>query len=217
MFFCMPCLMHFQADFSKGSSWNLFFFRSVRKRPTSEICNTLRVKTNISQGARLRRRSGEGEEELQKQHKNNVENAKKNAYFSYFFRAGRPCSKNGSIMTSRRLSGTLPGTLWEPPGTPWEAQEAPRATQGDPRSRQERPKSLAQRVQQRLWKPVRRPRAAQRPPGSRFGAISEQFLKDFEAFWLVFSTPRRLILNRSGGMFPICLLDFWNLFAHVFA
>ena len=113
MFFCMPCLMHFQADFSKGSSWNLFFFRSVRKRPTSEICNTLRVKTNISQGARLRRRSGEGEEELQKQHKNNIENTKKNVDFSYFFRAGRPCSKNVPKMTSRRLTGTLPGSLRE--------------------------------------------------------------------------------------------------------
>ena len=66
MVFGMPFLMHFQAVFSKGFSFIFLFFRSARKWPTSEICNTLRVKTNISQGARLRRRSGEGEEELQK-------------------------------------------------------------------------------------------------------------------------------------------------------
>ena len=43
---------------------------------------------------------------------------------------------------------------------------------------------------------------------------------DFEAFLLVFSTPRRLILNRSGDMFPICLLavfrKFWTLRGSIF-
>ena len=107
-------------------------FRSARKRPTRlKHCKNQWI-FMICLGARLRRRSGEGEEELQKRHRNNIENTKKNNYFSYFFRAGRPCSKNGSIMTSRRLSGTLPGTLWEPPGTPWEAHD-------DPKRRQERP------------------------------------------------------------------------------
>ena len=69
----IPFLMHFQAVFSKGLSFIFLFFRSARKWPPSEICNTLRVKTNISQGARLRRRNGEGEDTTQKQHKNNIE------------------------------------------------------------------------------------------------------------------------------------------------
>ena len=140
----------------------------------------------------------------------------KSCLFFLFFRAARPCCKNAAKMTSQRLSGTLPGTLWDPPGTPWEAQEAPRATQEGPRSRPGPPRSLSKRAPGRLWKQVRRPRAAQRPPGSHLGAI----LVDFEAFLLVFSTPRRLILNRSGDMFPICLLavfrKFWTLPGSIF-
>ena len=118
MFFCMPCLKYFQADFSKGSSWNLFFFRSVRKRPTSEICNTLRVKTNILQGARLRRRSGEGEETTQKNNIKTTSKIQRKMLIFLFFRAGRPCSKNAPKMTSRRLSGTLPGSLREGKNAP---------------------------------------------------------------------------------------------------
>ena len=42
----------------------------------------------------------------------------------------------------------------------------------------------------------------------------------FESCLLVFSTPRRLILNRSGDMFPICLLavfrKFWTLRGSIF-
>ena len=133
MDFYMPFLMDFQLAFLRKLSPILLFSPSARKWPTSDCCNTLRVKTNISQGARLRRRSGEDEEELQKQHKNNIENIKKHAYSSYFFRAGRPRSKNATKMTSQRLSGSLPGTLWEPPGIPWEAQ-------GDPKRRHERPR-----------------------------------------------------------------------------
>ena len=87
-FFCMhigiPFLMHFRAVFSKGFSWFSCFFRSARKRPTSEICNTLRVKTNISQGARLRRRSGEGEEKQKKQHKTTSTNIEKCLFFHTF-------------------------------------------------------------------------------------------------------------------------------------
>ena len=65
MFIYMPFLIDFQLAFSRKLSSILLFFDSARKWPTSDFCNTLRVKTNISQGARLRRRSGEGEEELQ--------------------------------------------------------------------------------------------------------------------------------------------------------
>ena len=121
-------------------------------------------------GTRLRRRSGEGEGKRQTNYINTASNNTENI-FSYFFRAGRPCSKNAPKMTSRRLSGTLPGTLWEPPGTPWEAQEAPRATQGDPRSRQERPKSLPESS----GKPLRRPLGPQRPSWSHFGAMLVSF------------------------------------------
>ncbi len=177
----MPFFMHFQAVFSKGFSFIFLFFRSARKWPTSEFCNTLRVKTNISQGARLRRRSGEGEEELQKQHQNNIDNTKKNAYFSYFFRAGRPCSKNAPKMTSRRLSGTLPGTLWEPPGTPWEAQD-------DPKRRQERPRKAPGAAPGRPGADQKglksRPRlrgASGEPFWSHFGLILEPPEVDFRA------------------------------------
>ena len=63
---------------------DVLVFRSVRKRPTSEICNTFRVKTNISQGARLRPRSGEGEAKLEKQHKKYIENVWKMLIFLTF-------------------------------------------------------------------------------------------------------------------------------------
>ena len=58
------------------------------------------------------------------------------------------------------------------------------------------------------------------PPRGLRGAIWESCLIDFEALLLVFSTPRRLILNRSGDMFPICLLavfrKFWTLRGSIF-
>ena len=144
----------------------------------------------------------------------------RNQVFSCFLRAGRPCRKEAPKMTSRRLSGTLPGTLWEPPGTPWEAQD-------DPKRRQERPKKAPGAAPGR---PGASPRGLRGGSGSRFGAqgpprglrgaIWEPFLVDFEAFLLVFSTPRRLILNRSGDMFPICLLavfrKFWTLRGSIF-
>ena len=48
-----------------------------------------------------------------KQHlKTTSTNRQQNKDFSYFFRAGKPCSKNAPKITSRGLSGTLPG----PPG-----------------------------------------------------------------------------------------------------
>ena len=111
-------------------------------------------------------------------------------------------------MTSQRLSGTLPGTLWDPPGTPWEAQEAPRATQEGPRSRQERPKSL----QKSSGKPLRRPLGPQRPPRSLQGAILEPFWIDFGAIFESFFA--------SGGLicpgFRAHVSDMFASFAHRF-
>ena len=106
---------------------------------------------------------------------------KEHAYFSYFFRAGRPCSKNAPKMTSRRLSGTLPGTLWEPPGTPWEAQD-------DPKRRQERPKKAPGAAPGRPGADQKglksRPRlrgASGEPFWSHFGLILEPPEVDFRA------------------------------------
>ena len=63
---------------------------------------------------------------------------KKKTYFSCFFRAGRPCSKNAPKMISRSPSGTLPGT----PRRPQEAARRPprRAQRGSRGARQESPK-----------------------------------------------------------------------------
>ena len=111
-------------------------------------------------------------------------------------------------MTSQRLSGTLPGTLWDPPGTPWEAQEAPRATQEGPRSRQERPKSL----QKSSGKPLRRPLGPQRPPRSLQGAILDPFWMDFGAIFESFFASGGSFARVSGHMFLTCSLPLLIVF-----
>ena len=100
------------------------------------------------------------------------------------FCAGRPCSRNAPKMTSRRLSGTLPGTLWEPPGTPWEAHD-------DPKRRQERPKKA--------------PGAAPGRPGAdQKGLKSRPRLRggSGEPFWSHFGLilePPEVDFRASGG------------------
>ena len=102
-----------------------------------------------------------------------------NQVFSWFLRAGRPCRKKAPKMTSRRLSGTLPGTLWDPPGTPWEAQddptEAPRAIQDGPRSRPEYSKRAPGSTFGDPWRPRGRLEASREPFWTHFGRILKQF------------------------------------------
>ena len=62
MVFGMRFLIDVQLVFFERFLVDVLVFRSARKWATSECCNTLLVKPNISQGARLRRRSGEGDE-----------------------------------------------------------------------------------------------------------------------------------------------------------
>ena len=98
--------------------------RNLQYLPTE---NQYSPRCALAPAPRLRRRR------RQKTHAKTTSRNREKSSFSCFLRAGRPCRKEAPKMTSRRLSGTLPGTLWEPPGTPWEAQD-------DPKRRPERPK-----------------------------------------------------------------------------
>ena len=96
-------------------------------------------------------------------------------------------------MTSQTPSGTLPGTLQEGEIDPL---FVPRAFQGRQDEFFGTPRAVPEPLRDGSGERLAAgsgPRAAQRPPGSHFGAILEPF---FEPFWLPFLTPRRFILER---------------------
>ena len=109
-------------------------------------------------------------------------------HFSYFFRSGRPNRKKAVKMTSQSPSGTLQAG---PREGEIDQLFAPRASQGRQQQFLGRPgpsQSLSGTAPGRLWKQGRRPRAAQRPPGSHFGAI-------LAPFW----TPRGLKIDPNSS------------------
>ena len=104
-----------------------------------------------------------------------------NMHFSYFFRSGRPNRKKAVKMTSQTPSGTLQAG---PREGEIDQLFAPRASQGRQQQFLGRPvpsQSLSGTAPGRRWKQGRRPRAAQRPPGSHFGAI-------LALFWSIFAS-----------------------------
>ncbi len=194
MVFCIPFLIDFQLAFSRKFSSILLFFDSARKWPTSDFCNTLRVKTNIFQGARLRRRNGEGEEATQKQHKTQHRKIVYTCYFFLLFSCRQAlqqkCSQNDVPEALRDPPGDPLGASGDTLGGPRRPQEAPRATQEGPRSRPGPPRSGPKRPQ--------KPASAS---GGLRGAILEPFWPHFGASGGRFSSLRRLIFERPGGHF----------------
>ena len=112
MFFCMRCLMIFKL-FLKCFLINSAVFSFREKMAGKRNFEYLPRQNVFFQGARLRRRRGGGEAKSRKTLKNYIKTCCKNLCFSYFFRSDRPNRKKASKMTSRRLSGTLPGSLRE--------------------------------------------------------------------------------------------------------
>ena len=129
--------------------------------------------------ARLRRPRGEGQEKRENRMLNQLQKTLEICCFSYLFRAGRPSRKNAPKMTSQSHSGTLPGSLREgeidhlfAPGGPQGANNEFLGTPGPPQS-------PSRRAPGSLWKQSRRPRVAQRTPGSNFASILAQFWDSF--------------------------------------
>ena len=107
--------------------------------------------------------------------------------FSYFFPYRETLPEKCSQNDLPGHSGTLPGSLREgeidhlfAPGGPQGANNEFLGTPGPPQS-------PSRRAPGSLWKQSRRPRVAQRPPGSHFGAILPPFstLRGiiFQGFW----------------------------------
>ena len=72
-------------------------------------------------------------------------------------------------------SGGLPGTPWRPEIDQLFALGGPQGANNDFLGTPGPPQSPSRRAPGSLWKQGRRPRVAQRPPGSHFGAISAPF------------------------------------------
>ena len=179
----MFCCMHFWLNFRDGFE-QLFesfsqFFRSARKRPRREKCNTFHTKTYFSKvrpGAGAARTAKKNCETLveKQQHK-----YRKIIIFCFF-----SC---GQALQQECCQNHLPETLRDPPG---ELPGTPRVAQDGPRSRQERPKMApraaksAPRASKRApgnpsgspWGPRGRPEVSREHFWSHFGSIFERFL-----------------------------------------
>ena len=112
------------------------------------------------------------------------------------------CSQNDAPEALRDPPGDPLGASGDTLGGPRRPQEAPRATQEGPRSRPGPPRSGPKRPQ--------KPASA---PGRLRGAILEPFWHHFGASGGRFSSLRRFIFQRPGGIFGII---FGALCGHVF-
>ena len=99
------------------------------------------------------------------------------------------------------------GTPRRPQGLPRSGRERPRS---DPGGSQERPRS----VPGATFPATSAPEAAQRPPGSHFGAILESFWFNFHSFLLSFSPPRRRIFQRLQSHVSHMCAAFVSLFSN---
>ena len=114
--------------------------------------------------------------------------------FLAFFRSRRPNRQKAPQMTSQTPSGTLPGTLQEAEIDPL---FAPRAFQGRQDEFLGTPRALPEPLRDGSGERLAAgsgPRAAQRPPGSHFGAI-------LEPFWSHFGTILASIFDPPGPHF----------------
>jgi len=184
---------------------HIFSFFLLRENGRHAKSATPSMRKSIFQGARLRRCRRQGKEKHTIIIRKQLPNMKKN-HISYFFRAARPCHDNAPKMTSHNPSGTLLGTPWRPQGLPRSGRERPRS---DPGGSQERPRS----VPGATFPATSAPEAAQRPPGSHFGAILESFWLNFHSFLLSFSPPRRRIFQRLQSHVSHMCAAFVSLFS----
>ena len=184
---------------------HIFSFSSARKRPTCEKWYTLRSKIDVPwcalapvPPARQRNHTIIIRKQLPNMNKNH------NCFLLFQCRQALP---------RQRSQNDLPQPLRDPPGdaleTPGAAQERPGATQSDPGGSQERPRS----VPGATFPATSAPEAAQRPPGSHFGAILESFWFNVHSFLLSFSPPPATHFPTSAvTCFPpvrcLCLLVF---------
>ena len=129
--------------------------------------------------------------------KNNIKATSKNPetyLFSLLFSCRQAlqqkCSQNNVPEALRDPPGDPLGASGDTLGGPRRPQEAPRATQEGPRSRPGPPRSGPKRPQ--------KPASA---PGGLRGAILEPFWPHFGASGGRFSSLRRLIFERPGGIF----------------
>ena len=171
------------------------FFRSARKRHRRlKYCKNQYI-FDVFRIARLRRRRGEGQEKRENRMLNQLQKTLKFVDFSYFFPYRETLPEKCSQNDLPGHSGTLPGSLREgeidqlfAPGGPQGANNEFLGTPGSPQS-------PSRRAPGSLWKQSRRPRVAQRPPGSHFGAI-------LPPFW----TLRGIIFQGFRPHFPLFFL-----------